>query len=343
MPRPRPGRRPAPTLEALEGRQLLSKFSSWLDRAVDRLSDRTKEAIVEAKKAVGTAAAPTVAIVGDGLSDEYAGRFPARNWAELLAASGQINLGAHSDTPLPDTRSTGHALNWATEGATTDQILARQLPGLLDQVKTGNVDLVVVMAGSADFKEFLDTEAQALAARPALLAARLDDLRQRVDSNLAEVVREVKMADPEVEVVIATLPDRSNLPGWRPIWAAAGPDSQADRVVAQTERAIDKVNTEIRSRARGQGRLAVADLDRHLSARLRGTGRLRLGPETIDLAALGTDYRQFLLPDGSHPGTVGQALIANVVSSAANTQLKGRFHPLGSTEILAMASLVDPA
>lgn len=336
-PRPRSARPAGPSPEPLEGRQMLSALSAWLNQAVKDLGNGAKNSIVSLERSTGLTGAPTVAVAGDGLSQSYAGEFSARSWTEILLAKGELEMGHYAQKARTD----GFALNWATDGATTSTLVDQQLPGLLSQLKSGDVDYVVVTAGTADFAQFLNTQAQALVTQGQAgdFANALELVADDVDSNLDEFVREVRKADPNVRVLVATIPKVTGFPGNVPDWATSSPKGQ--QALKQVDRAVAELNAEIRATNRIRGRTAVVDLARQLDPRLQGRGRLALEYDSVDLSARGTDYHDFFLPDGTHLGTVGQALVANGVVNAINSQHADRLKPIGRTQILAMASLVD--
>jgi hypothetical protein len=82
-----------------------------------------------------------VGALGDSYTDEYK-FYPryqthARNWVEILSYTGKANFGPLSNISRGEPRDQGFATNWARFGATSDQMVANQLPGLARQVASG--------------------------------------------------------------------------------------------------------------------------------------------------------------------------------------------------------------
>lgn len=322
-------------MDALEDRVLLSAAGRFLGSQLDSLKQTAGRAIERLEERVAPADAPLVAVVGDDLAGEYVGDLPARNWVEMLAATGRINAGPYSRTDPGDARGTGFTLNWARRGADTADVLADQLPGVTAQVATGKVAYVVLQMGSNDFAEFLASDALAQYKRPGILVERLNAVQHEATGRFDQAFWSVMRANPDVRVVVTTIPDITRLPGVRARWARAG--DLGNRVLQTVSRSISVYNAQIRTYARGNPRVALADVGRQLEPRLRGTGMLRLGDTSIDLAAQGNDYRHFFLADGVRPGTAGQGLIANSIVGALNGKFQAGIRPLGAADIVGIA------
>ncbi|HID77239.1 MAG TPA: hypothetical protein EYP56_14745, partial [Planctomycetaceae bacterium] len=91
-------------------------------------------------------------VIGDSLSDEYAGEWYAyaRNWVELLAQEKGAPLGTWSDWGEP--RREGYQFNWARSGAnSTTMLAAGQHTGVAAQGAAGSVSHAVMAIGQNDF------------------------------------------------------------------------------------------------------------------------------------------------------------------------------------------------
>ena len=158
---------------------------------------------------------------------------------------------AGSPTRAAASRGTGgFAYNWARSDATTEDLIAAgQHTGLARQIARGEVRLAVVFIGGNDFINALkgpDPEAALASALPRALANH----RLAVETLLA--------ADPEVRLVLATLPDVRHLPEFAgPIAEGRLPRRLADASTA----AIRRFNAQVRGMAASDPRIALADLD----------------------------------------------------------------------------------
>ncbi len=236
-------------VESLEGRVLLNGASV---RA---------HALAAEVRAVHHQAAPTMGVMGDSLSDEYRfyppDRSQARNWVELLGAKRVINFGAFSLRSRGEPRNAGFADNWARSDATTSDMLANQLPGLLDQVRSGQVSVATVIIGDNDFRNFL-LQAPSQSSDPQALLDTLAKTTATAEANFDVAVNAVLAANPNVRVVVGTILDLTQTPL---VQAAVAPyGAVGQQVLAATSEAISTYNTNVRAFAAGHDRVALADL-----------------------------------------------------------------------------------
>ncbi len=205
---------PKASVETLEGRVLLSAGVS-----------SKVHALVAEMRAAHPHRAPTMGVVGDSLSDEYRfyppNRSQARNWVELLGAKHVLNFGAYTLRSRGEPRDAGFAFNWA-ECATTSDMVANQLPGLLPQVQSGRVQMVTVLIGDDDFGNFLQ-QAPALASDPQALMAKLTEVTATAEANFDGSVNAILGANPNVKVVVGTIFDITKTPAVEGPLAAFGP------------------------------------------------------------------------------------------------------------------------
>lgn len=316
----------APTTpEALERREVPTRLGDFLAfGAFNKL-------IYHDKKPV----APTIGVLGDSLSDEYKSYAPdrsqARGWVELLAAKGRANFGAYSPTGRGEPRNDGFANNWARAEATTGDMLNVQLPGLLASVASGQVKYVSILIGDNDFGRFL-AGAAANGGTPEALATQLAQVTASAIGNLDKTVTTLLAANPSVKLSVATIPDLAGTP----VVARAATTPAAKLLVGAVSRAIGVYNTQIRVLALNP-RVAVAEVAAG-TEQLGGGGKsFAVGNQTIDLSTTGNDYHHFLLADGFHPGTVGQALIANQIVGALDTKFGAGIKYLSGAETLSLA------
>src|SRR4051794_20556728 len=144
-----------------------------------------------------------IGVLGDSYSDEYAfyppDRSTARNWVEILAELRGLDFGKYSLQPRPEPRNQGFSYNWARSDATTDDMIRTgQHTGLADQIRRGEVGIACVLIGGNDFINAMKD--------PDPLAA-LEQVVPRALANYRTAIDTLRVADPEIRLVLATLPD----------------------------------------------------------------------------------------------------------------------------------------
>ncbi len=285
-----------------------------------------------------------IGVLGDSYSDEYRfyppDRSHAANWVQQLAANGRASFGAFTTKSRGAPRNQGYADDWALSAATSADLPA-QTTGLAAQAAAGKIDVATVLIGGDDFLDLLEsaaldptTDASTTAALPATAASVVANIETAVDAILA--------ASPTVRVVVATLPPVSELP----LVASAEASETAlgltgpAALVAATDAAEVQVNAAIKAFvAADPARLAVADFAAAAAAFAAPT--YTLGRFTINATTPGDKPRDLFLADGVHPGTVGQAVLANTFVAAIDTSFGGTIKPLTTRQIAEDARLVS--
>jgi lysophospholipase L1-like esterase len=281
----------------------------------------------------GPAESPGVGILGDSYSDEYRfyppDRPTARNWVEILAETRAVNFGRFSTSSRGEPRNEGYEYNWARSDATTDDMIATgQHTGLAAQVARGEVQFVVIFVGGNDFINAMKSS------RP---LAALERTLPRAIANFRTAVETIRAAHPEVRLLLGTVPDIRNLPEFTtPIRNGSIPRSVADAFTA----AIDQYNVQIRACGARDARVAVLDLE--LATKLAS----RINPDyfyasgrKLDRIHPSNHPLHFFLADSRHPGTLGQALMAQVFIETLNVRFNARVRPLSGREVLRIAGL----
>jgi phospholipase/lecithinase/hemolysin len=296
--------------------------------------------VLEERIVASHAATPqlTVGALGDSYSDEYRFYPPdlsqARNWVEVLAATRKVEFGAFTTHSRGEPRDQGFAFDWARNGATSSNMIQNQLPGLAAQVAAGQVEYAWIFIGGNDFLYFLrDIENGSIA--PAAAPSMLAQVEATAAANFTTAVHTLLSSSPTVRLVIANVPDVSELPIVRLALTVA---PQAQPIVAATSQAIAEYNATIASVAAGQSRIALIDLAGQAAelSTIPG-GSVRFGGTTIKLTTAGDNYHDFFLADGLHPGTVGQGIIANDFITAVNGHFGAQIAPLSPAQIVAFA------
>jgi hypothetical protein len=156
----------------------------------------------------------------------------------------------------------------------------------------------------------------------------------RALANYRLAIRTIRAADPDIQLVLATLPDVRLLPEFdRPIREGRLPVRVADACTA----AMEKYNTEIRTMAAGDRRIALIDFD--LVARLANLisrDYVVVAGRALDRLHPGNSPDRFFLADLRHPGTLAQAQLARMFIVGVNAQFGAGIEPLRDAEILAV-------
>lgn len=280
--------------------------------------------------------------VGDSLTDEYRfyppDRSHARNWVETLAQTRDVNFGAYTTRDRAFPRDQGYANNWAVDSATTADVVASQLPGLVGQVASGKVAYASVNMGTDDFLLFAQRVAnQTLEGRPPInFEARLALVASNARANFDRTVDALLAASPKARVIVATTPDIRQIPAVAQYLNIPIARQAADAIA----KAQDAYNAHIRGVAEAQPRVALADVASRVVAFSADAAPSRsFGGTRIRLTTTGDEYRDAILADKIHPGTVVQGVIANTVIRAANT-LGAAIRPLSPAQIVRRARFV---
>lgn len=279
-----------------------------------------------------------IGVLGDSYSDEYQfyspDRMTSRNWVEILAATRGLNFGEFSTVSRGQPRDQGYEFNWAQSDATTDDLLAAgQHTGLAAQVAAGKVSVVVIFVGGNDFIHALAS------ANP---STALDDTLPRALANYRVALETILNASPQVKVVAVTVPDIRDLPMIR---GAVREQRLAVPLLDRYSAALRAYNTQIRSLALIQPRVAVADFD--MAAKIANRFSLDhalIGGRRLDRIQSGNDLNHLFLADQRHFGTMGQGLMAQMVVNAIDTKFAATIAPLNDRDIAAFAaSLSEPS
>ena len=96
----------------------------------------------------------------------------------------------------------------AKGGATTDDLIAEQLPRALELLRAGNVRLVTVTIGGNDLNQLQNSpNVQACLDDPASAACGLTDILVDVEGRLDTILRQLREAGPDATVAIEVYPN----------------------------------------------------------------------------------------------------------------------------------------
>jgi hypothetical protein len=286
-----------------------------------------------------------IGVLGDSYCDEYQfyspDRSTARNWVEQLAQDSNVGFGAFSATDPAGPRNAGFEYNWATSAATsTDMIASGQATGCAAQVASGHVDLVNVFIGGNDFRDVYTVLATQ---GPAAAGAALQLAVSTVATNIVTAVGTVLSpgvlgANPDVHVIITTIPKLSYLPEIR---LAVQQVPQIQPFVDAVDGATQFLNGLIASIAASSNRIAVADfstlIDGVFAAKKFKVGNVEVNRTSIENPTNDPSY--LVLADRLHQGTIGQGLLANLIAETSNDAFGTHIKKLSTHDILQNAGL----
>ncbi|MDB5294093.1 MAG: phospholipase/lecithinase/hemolysin [Phycisphaerales bacterium] len=275
--------------------------------------------------------------LGDSLVDEYqfatdtatAGgdRRTAKNFVEILAETGRINVGTFTTADRGEPRLQGYERNWGRSGARTID-LTPQVAGLASQAAAGQVALAFVEVGGNDFRDL----ASALAAGDPSV-----DPASATTAALARTVGSAQAllaANSALRVVVGNVPDITLTPGAQ---LALSANPALAPAFAQVSGAIDQYNAVLAAQLSADPRVAVADVNAALKAVVAAPSAAVPGV-VIDPLVPSSDPTH-LFVDLIHPGTVGSALLANAFIDAADTAFDMGIDPLTASDIRAASGL----
>jgi phospholipase/lecithinase/hemolysin len=320
--------------EVLEERVVMSVAAGHLAAAAVHAGAHALPTVANTPVALGP-----FGILGDSYSDEYRfyadGRAFARNWVDILHTQRLASFGPFTTANRGEPRNQGYAYNWARSGATTTDMIQNQLPGLTAQVSQGDIRYATMLIGGNDFLHFVEGAATGVIP-PSQIPAALTQVTTTAISNVETAVGTLLQASPTVKLVVFTI-DVTDLP----IAHVVGSTPQGQQLLAITGQAVDQFNAAIKQIAASSNRIVLDDLAALIhQVGSNPTGTLNFGGTTISLTTVGTDYHNFFLPDGIHPGTVGQTILADSIVQALDGQFNIQLFPVTPQEGIRYAKMV---
>jgi hypothetical protein len=284
-----------------------------------------------------------VGTLGDSYTDEYRfyppDRSVARNWVEMLHSLRGVSFGHFTTKSRGEPRDQGFAYNWARSDATSVDMIANQLPGLTQQVAAGQVKYAWIFIGGNDYLHLLDS-IQAGKIAPADIPAAIQQTTAQLEVNFVTAVDTLLAANPNVKLVVSTLPAISNVPLAR---LAAMQSPQAAAVLQGVDLAVANYNALIRQTAATSSRIALVDLDavvKQIGATATN-GQIPFDHTIIDLTHPSDDYHSFFLGDYIHIGTVGQGIVADEFALAIDGKFGAQLFPPAPDEIVHYAAAIQ--
>ena len=284
-----------------------------------------------------------VGVMGDSVADEY--QFPqffppggdrrfARNFVEIVADTRGLDFGDFSINSRGSPRNQGYANNWALDGSTSsDLITGGQHTGLAQQIAAagGDVNLAWLWIGGNDFRGLFAPEI-IQAPDP---GASIQSTVVTLATNVQIAIQTVLAANPQLDVVVANVPDLRALPA---IKAAIAQTPELALFVAGVDQGIQAYNAQVAALAAGSDRIALVDAYRISQPAAAGLP-VQVGSLLLDTNVPGNDLESYFV-DVLHPGTVSQGLLANAFIDAGNAEFHSGIARLSDHEIVAYAAAV---
>ncbi len=292
-----------------------------------------------------------IGAAGDSLTDEYSqrgakyGDSSALCWVDLLgrlrgptSALPELTFGDYQTSSMGSPRYRGYSHNWALAGADTATLLSQgQHTGLASQIRQGQVQYVAVFIGSNDFYpayQALYSQTMPIPGPDGRQCATVPDYVNSIIARYTTALDAVSNAS--AKIVMATVADHGSLPSWIKDFPDAGERHYVTDVVMAVN---DKLKTLATER-----KLPIVDMFELVSLFYVDSTPSNVGGVSIFKTVAPTpDARYAVLPDGFHPGTIWQGLLANAFLEACNRTYKTSFTPLSDREILTAAGLAHLA
>ena len=248
-----------------------------------------------------------------------------------------VSFGPYTTQSRGEPRDQGFAYNWARSGATSTDMVNSELPGLTAQVKAGLIRYASIFIGGNDYLNVLNGAVAGLIP-PANIPATLLSTQVNLETNYATAVNTLLNTNPNVRLVVWTLPPVSIVPS---AVQAAASSPQAKALLQEIDQLILQFNDFIKGLAATSDRIAVLDLAAvTASAAGSTTGTITFGGLPISLTTASDDYLSFFLADGIHIGTVGQGIVADAFAETIDQKFGAQLFPITPTEIINYAAKV---
>lgn len=284
--------------------------------------------VVFALLLVNPAAAQTpvtirLGIIGDSASDEYRGSdnrggayaSVTRNWIELLQIENIARPGAWGNWGEP--RRTGYEYNWARSAARTEN-LQQQADGLAAQISALRntaqaIGAVVIWGGANNFANYANGSYNAICTGSLSGQALNDFIAQRA-AHIEQAVQTVRTADPNIRLLIATIPDLN----WSPSISGCGDPNGPARVTAAINQTNELITDIIATY--GAATLNAADIMARLPGNIAAIVAASGGTFPFNANGVGDAPTNGILGDAIHSGTIFNCITANEVVAALNTR-----------------------
>lgn len=276
-----------------------------------------------------------IAVIGDSQSDEYraddgrGGEFSQNtfNWVEQLAKFRNINFGKWDTYNEP--RRTGYAYNFSRTGATVNSMLeSGQDTGVVDLVKSGDVNLVIIYIGANDFSPYITNDGYQQIYDGSLTDKQILRKSNSIVAGIVTAIEQIEKAG-DTKIILVLLPDWGNHMG---IQIAFPIPDQRNRVTT----VITSINEKLKVIALEKG-IPVIDPNKiYLDSRNNG---MNIGSITMEHYIFNNNPKSIFLDDAIHTGTVMNSLFANKIIETLNGSYGANIAKFSDDEILEIANI----
>lgn len=280
-----------------------------------------------------------IGVLGDSQSDEYraddnrGANFPTTtlNWVEILAQERDVNFGEWSVWAEP--RRTGFNYNWARTGATAASMIeSGQHIGLAEQVKNGEVNVVIIYIGANDFSPYITEDGYEAIYNEQLSEAQIERKINRFIADVTTAVDVIQKAG-DVQILLVKVPDWGNHIGVKLAFPHPFKRMLVREVINETNARLEKMATE-----RG---IPTIDPNQFFTELAKETPSSKpiIDGQNLEFLYLNNNPENVFLSDGVHTGTAMNGLFANYLLETLNQYLANPIQPLSEEEILEVAGL----
>ncbi len=276
-----------------------------------------------------------IVVIGDSQSDEYraddgrGGEFSQNtfNWVEQLAKFRNVNFGEWDTYDEP--RRTGYAYNFARTGATIHSMLeSGQDTGVVNLVKKGEVNVVVIYIGANDFSPYITQDGYQQIYDGSLTDKQILRKSNSIVAGIVTAIEQIEKAG-DTKIILVLLPDWGNHMG---IQIAFPLPSQRSKVTF----VINSINEKLKVIALEKGIPTVDPNELYLQFRNNGLG---IGSITMEHYIFNNNPKSIFLDDAIHMGTVMNGLFANKIIETLNGSYGANIAKFSNDEILEIANI----
>lgn len=278
-----------------------------------------------------------IAVLGDSQSDEYrtddnrgvSYADTTYNWVELLAKKRNLPFGDSGTWDEP--RRSGFEYNWARSGATTKSLLASgQHLGVAEQVRKGEVNIVIMYIGAIDFAPYITPDGYEALYERQLSDPQILEKSNNVVADIQTAIDTIRAAG-DIKILLILIPDWGNNTAVQVAFPLPYQRARVTQVIDLTNNELKKVADE-RS-------IPTLDPNQFYRNLFSPGSRITVGDIELNGIFPSDNPRSVFLNDGVHTGTVLNGLFANTVVQHLNSLVGTKITPLQDIEILSESGL----
>lgn len=271
----------------------------------------------------------SIGVIGDSYSDEYAfyppDRTTAKNWVELLSEFRKINFGEFTRGSRSIPRKEGYEFNFALSGATTDDAIQNQVPGIVDLAANGSINFVIIFIGGNDFYRLISGN---------LSSEHVETVINTASNNVEAIIDTIKDKS-EAPILLVTIP---KVFVTQEVSSSLGSGAKANEILGKVQSATNSYNSNLKRLSLITKKTFVFDFDKILD-KVFEKKKFKIGKIEIDRSLASNDFNSFFLKDVVHPGTIGQLIFANGIINSLNRVFNKSIKRFSEAEMLKIAKM----